>query len=379
MARASLPRRTLLVGYFDRGNVGDDLMRDALLEGLPPLLPPDTAIEARRLPALSRGGLLEAVRLVPALLRADLVLLAGGSHFHDRFGWRSVRILALLLGLFALARLGGARVGFAGVGIGPLGRRASRALVRQLLRLANAVLVRDPRSARIAHRLAPGCSVVEGLDLALLLPPHEAPQKPHGDVATLGISVIPYFKEFEEDEQRDTRVIETLADAICAIDSELALRVHVLPLFDPPTGPSRSDRGLSELLGTLLRDHGIETEVCPSGVDQVRGAVAACEAVMATRYHAALLAYVSTRPMMMVTYDAKCLGLADQIGLPSTARLPPHELLDRELLGARLRALRATPTDFTATLSLEEARNLTVTSLDAFVHQLVRQPPGVRP
>jgi len=362
-----------LVGYSGRGNVGDDLMRDALLDVLPPLLPLGATIQSRRLPPLSRRGLVEALRLVPALVRADLVLLAGGSHFHDRFGWRSVRILALLLGLLALARLGGARVGFAGVGIGPLGGRASRALVRRLLRLADAALVRDPRSARIAHRLAPECAVLEGLDVALLLPPPVAGASSSGAVTTLGISVIPYFREFEGDDRNDARAIETLADAAGTLASEGPLRVRLLPLFDPPREPSRSDRVLAERLATLLFERGVEVRICASSVEQVRVNIAECDAVLATRYHAALMSYVARKPQVVLAYDLKCTALADQIGLPRTALLSPHDLLEPGVIERRLRHLLATPTAFEASLALDEARKRAVASLHAFMDLVVRE------
>ena len=311
MPAPSLPRRILLLGYFDRGNTGDDLMRDALLAALPPFWSSDATIEARRLPPFSRGRLLEALQLLPMLWCADFVLLAGGSHFHDRFGWRSARILALLLGLFALARLGGARVGFAGVGVGPVGGRTARPLVRQLLRLTDALLVRDPRSARLARRLLPGCAI--------------------------------------------------------------SLRVVLLPLFDPPGEPWRSDRVLSKRLAAVLVERGVSAQVCESSVEQVREATAACDVVLATRYHAALFAYVSGSPTVVVAYDTKCTALADQLGLPASARLRPEDLLDAALVEARLRALLTKPGGFEASLPIEEARDRAEAGVRAFVDALVRE------
>lgn len=378
MPASSLPRRILLLGYFDRGNVGDDLMRDALVAALPHLLLSKPRIAARRLPPLTRHGILEAFRLLPALWRADLVLLAGGSHFHDRFGSRSVRILTLLLGLFGVARVGGARVGFAAIGVGPLGGRASRMLVSWLLRLADAALVRDPRSAQLARRLAPGCAVIEGLDLALLLPPAAPPALIRRGARTLGVSVIPYFHEFDGDANEDSRVVEELATALAALTRDVPVRVLLLPCFDPPHEPDRSDRVLSERLALALVERGIDAQVCPSSVEQVRDALAACDALLVTRYHAALLAYVAMKPTVVVTYDAKCTALADELGLPPAAVLRPHDLLDAQLVVERLRRLLTSSSAFEATLPVEEARGRAEAGLQSFIEMLGARRARVR-
>jgi polysaccharide pyruvyl transferase WcaK-like protein len=276
----------------------------------------------------------------------------------------------LLLGLVGVARLGGARVGYAGVGVGPLGSRPSRALVRRLLRLADAVLVRDARSARLCRALGVRNSVVEGLDLALLLPPPVA--LPTAGVAclTLGVSVIPYFREFEREEASDARVVESLSHALARLACETSFRVVVLPFFDPPGDVERGDRAMSERLAARLTRDSVDASLGGSSVEQVRAAISDCDVLLATRYHAALLAYVAAKPAVVVTYDAKCSSLADQLGVPPRARLSPRELLDTTLVETRLRALLRAPSDFEATLPLEEARARTETALSAFVSAL---------
>jgi polysaccharide pyruvyl transferase WcaK-like protein len=98
--------------------------------------------------------------------------------------------------------------------------------------------------------------------------------------------------------------------------------------------------------------------------------MASCDVLLATRYHAALLGYVTARPMIVVPYDAKCVALADQLGLAPSARLSPQELLDTALVEARLRALLRSPGDFEATLLLEDARARAEAALRTFVSAL---------
>src|SRR5690606_30414837 len=141
-----------------------------------------------------------------------------------------------------------------GVGIGPLRGSLGRALVGLLLRLAHAVLVRDEGSARLCNRLAPRQHPIEGLDLALLRSPGGSAARPlQPEPLTLGLSVIPYFTEFERDRASDMRMLDALTEAAAAIAQEAPLRVVLLPFFDPPREPRRSDYVLSENLAEELR------------------------------------------------------------------------------------------------------------------------------
>ncbi len=371
MRSSSLPERILLVGYFDRGNLGDDLMRDALHEALPRLLSEGAHIETARFPALRPSSMREVVRLIGRLWRSNVVLLAGGSHFHDRFGWRSLRILSSVLGLMVFARVSGAKVGYAGIGIGPLRGVAGRALVRLLLRLAHAIHVRDEHSARLCRRLVPSRPTIEGVDLAFLIPPEGRAREPRRDGPfTLGLSVIPYFSEFERDEASDTRAIDAIAEAIAAVAREIPLRVALLPFFDARES-RRSDYVISERLVSLLRTCGVTAETRGGSVEQAKRTIAACDAVLATRYHAALLAYVEEKPMVIVEYDPKCRALADQLGLPSTARVLPAELLDSAFLTGRIRALIARHEDFRPAVRVAAMHEHAQVALREFVDAVV--------
>jgi len=149
--RAKRGCRILLIGYFGRGNVGDDAMWQALRTYLAGELP-SARVRSLPLPAMGRSSGREALHFLRTMRWADTIVLAGGSHFHDRYGTRSLRILLTFIVLFGCARALGARVCYAGVGIGPFRGRLPRVAMRALVRVADGILVRDAPSAIEARR-----------------------------------------------------------------------------------------------------------------------------------------------------------------------------------------------------------------------------------
>jgi polysaccharide pyruvyl transferase WcaK-like protein len=172
-AKAMLNPRVLLVGYFSRGNLGDDAMHQGLCGFLMQEVS-NAAILSHPLPSWKPTAIHEVRTLLHQLRWADVVILAGGTHFHDSYGRRSIRILITHWLLFRIARLFGASVGYAGVGIGPLYTLAGRWLTRRIVNTSSVTLVRDHSSAVTLANLRVSPLVITGFDSACLLKRHLA-------------------------------------------------------------------------------------------------------------------------------------------------------------------------------------------------------------
>lgn len=364
--------RMLVVGYFERGNLGDDAMREGL-GGFLLAECPEIEVRYLPLPAWRRADLHYSAELIRGLRWAGIVLLAGGSHFHDHYGRRSFRILASHWLLFGIARLLGTSVGYAGIGVGPLSTRYGRRLVGRLLALSAAVLVRDQRSARTAHELASHIPLVYGFDSASLLPAATSRTAPE-DHVRVGVSITPYFSVFEQDAGQDALVTSSLAVAVKELSCGRSLSVGVFPFNQRGFA---SDLAVSNHLIEALSDSVFaQVEACETPKDTLRR-FSSLAGLLVTRYHAALLGYLAGVPMIMVAYEEKCLALAEEIGFPAQAILQPADLLQPEVVHTTLERLLSDPASFRATLPVVEAAERTATGLREFTRLLLK--PTVTP
>jgi polysaccharide pyruvyl transferase WcaK-like protein len=353
--------QVLLVGYFDRGNLGDDLMRDALRATLADRLP-GVRITTASFPRFGPGGLPGALRFLAALRRADTIMLAGGTHLHDAFGPRSWRILATMLACFAWARLWGARVSLAGVGIGPVRTRPGATLIRAILATAEGILVRDDASAEIAHGLGAD-DVHIGADLALLPSQHPAPARaPHAP--TLGVSLVPYFSLYEGNPDHDCWMVDAVAEAVTSPRlrcGTVATRFEVM--F---RGRGQNDVAMARSLRAAIAPGDLAV-VAPRSSATALAEFANLNALLAMRYHAAILGYLAGVPMLVVTYEPKCRAFAEQVGLPPEALLSPRDLLDPRCLETRLAALLSRPDGFRPSIPPSRLRARAQAGLDALL------------
>lgn len=310
----------------------------------------DSSISMRfeSLPSGSRPRPREIARLVSAIRQSDAIVLAGGSHFHDRYGRRSLRILAMHWLMFRTARVLGARVGYAAIGVGPFSTRIGRWLGGRALSAAHTVLVRDQRSAFTAEELG-ARGVLLGFDSAALLP------RPRAQTAlarnNVGVSLIPYFSVFENDRSLDHKVVERLASVLKECLQPKDIEVEVLALN---RAGFISDLGISNALIASLPSVATALTL-QSDPAEALNQVADLGGLIATRYHAAVLGYLAELPLIVIAYDEKCIALADEIRLPAEAVLQPSELLEGERLGLVVRGLVEKPDDFKAALPIGDA------------------------
>ncbi len=344
------PQRVLLTGYFNRGNLGDDAMREGL-ETFIAAHHSDADIRWTQLPSASRQDVHRWIPFCRSLAWADVVILAGGTHFQDRYGLRSLRILASHLGVFSFARLTRASVGYAGIGIGPLKTRAGRIMTKILLRLSSATLVRDDPSRILGQSLSRQASIVTGFDSAILIPRPESPKS--DDKFRIGVSILPYFELYKNSPERDRQVVSEIATALEQLHSiDPRVTVRVLVFYD---GERDSDVPISKhLVSHLQATVPVELVRCtePSAT---MTQLAELDALIAMRYHATLLGYAVGCPTLVLSYQDKCIALAQEIGINGSAILEPEDLLSGEQFVTELKALKRDPGRYRATQPLDTA------------------------
>jgi polysaccharide pyruvyl transferase WcaK-like protein len=362
-------RKVVLTGYFNRGNLGDDAMLEGFSSYLSCRLKQDIALAP--MPPSSEIAAMPA--FLAKLRSADWAVLAGGTHFHDYYGFKSWRLLAQMAALFGVVRSSGTKVGFSGIGIGPLRSQIGRMLTRQLLTLSDSTTVRDASSLRVAEALRPG-NAAAGFDLSLLSSPFPHASEAFARPGRLGISLVAYHAMYGLDSRRDDRMLDTLADVI----AEQASRGTIagVDIFPFSRAGTYTDVPISIAMARKLSGVlDVDVVGCES-LAAVRERMSGLQAFIGARFHSILLAYQAGLPVVPIIYHEKCASLVDELGLNKDSALLPPDFLDATRAGQLLRGLLDDPDNHRGRLPLEEARQRAVQTVDHLVHAIEGEGDG---
>src|SRR5262245_45901936 len=224
---------------------------------------------------------------------------AGGISPYSLFKWS------------AMARAAGCRIVFLSVGAGPINTRAGRLLVKASLRLANYRSFRDEASLR--------CIVDSGFrsngdrvrpDLAFGLPPTVIPasQRTGGNVVGLGLMEHSVNYGTNPEPESHSNYLTSLATfAHWLLEQDYTIRLilgdkdtHVIDEFLAVLGAHDKTRVIYEPTGT---------------VPKVMAELAACDLVVATRFHNTVLALLLDNPTISISFHNKCTALMEGMEL----------------------------------------------------------------
>jgi len=345
-------RRIALLGPYGFGNLGDAAIQDAAIAAIRArrpgaeihgisLNPADT--ETRHgIPAhpLHPGsptpprGLRRAVR-EPAfghharrVLRGfDLLVISGGGQLDDSWGgpWRHP---FALLRWCTIARLAGTPVVFLSVGAGPVTHRLSRRFFRWALARAWYRSYRDEESRTLARSLGLGDGPVVP-DLAYGL----APTRPAPPSGVVGVSPMALFDPRAWPE-RDADAYRAYVEGLAGLVERLLAAGRRVELFATNV---RMDRGVMDDLCERLAGRVGEARI--DTVTALRDRLAGYDYVVASRYHAALLAHAVGTPVVALSYHPKVRALMAAAG--QEAYCLDARPLDPERVMACVRALEA--------------------------------------
>jgi polysaccharide pyruvyl transferase CsaB len=293
--------------WVGAGNLGDELLFRRLLERLREVgaddvtvvsLDPSASESLHGVEALHPRNLLAATNVIR---RADLLVVGPGGLLQDR---SSPFNLPYQLHRAMLARA--LRTPVIGVGLGadPMGRRGSGTVLRLGLASARAIVVRAAPSATALgdHRLTAETTA----DLAFATPTPSATEP--ADV--VAVSLRPWRSggrapvRWQRHPLVDEQVTAT-ATALDQVAAETGLGIRFVA-FEPHT-----DHPLHEAIAARLRADA--TCVIPT-LDELVTTVADSRAVIATRFHAAVVGLVADRPVTAIGYAPKVTALAADLG-----------------------------------------------------------------
>ena len=399
-ARIGATRRIVVFGNHGSGNLGDEATLQALIEQLRARLPKleivsfsvnpadtaarygiraepatrrstrfrpssDSAVPSRkdriraglqRSPALLRllRGIAHAsssvayvaadplfeLRRIRTLQRADFLVIGGGGQLSEHVGvFASLPFHVFKMTL--LARLARTPVALLNVGVGPLERRISRIFVRTVLRLADYRSFRDESSRALAERLGTSGPFDVYPDLAWGLDALRPRPEASTSQGVVAINVFPHS---------DGRYVPAVGsryddylERVVSLTIRVLERGHTVALF--PTQLRADPPAIADLKARLAATGGwerhVEQVIEPqlTTVDELLRFLCSADIVVATRFHAIVLALALARPVIAFSNHSKMDQAMSEMG--QEAYVFRADEADTEVLGEAFDRLEA--------------------------------------
>jgi len=335
------PRRVVVVGNYGSVNLGDEMLlsvvsrwiRDAGGSAVAVTVSPDHTSEMHGIDAVWYADL---PAIVEAVASADLLVLGGGGLFQDYDVLdpaAALRFPAFEATQFAqyvfLARTLGVTSVALAQGVGPLRSDGARALVRDVYGQMARISLRDTASAGMLRELGIGGDFDVAPDPGWSWPVERVPSRPlrtiHPELAGRKVLGV-VLRDWPFDADWEDRFVQAFRAALPDDWSCLWLDFFRAPL---PLGAQQPESTLARRLIDRLGEPGRHVIWRGATIEDAYAQLAQCDAALAMRMHAVLLAHRAGLPVVSIEYEEKMTGLNDAIGMPPSQRLSVAEVGDR--------------------------------------------------
>jgi polysaccharide pyruvyl transferase CsaB len=318
--------RILVSGYYGFGNVGDEAVLGAMVEGFRQDLPeseitvlsaaPRLTAELNQVGSVSRFDLPGILR---EMRKSDVVVSGGGSLFQDATSNRS---FLYYIGIVWLAKLLRKKVMVFAQGFGPLRKRFNRWLARLVLNRVDLITLRDEDSlaelGKIGVKRPP--VRVTGDPTALL----EVEDKSEGR-KILGLEGIPLNKpligvsvrSIPHPPRSEEQCFKLLAEKLDSLSVDHGF-LPVFLLFQCP----EDMRQASRVMGLMKEKSYAVFRICRP--EEMLALFSQFELVVGMRLHSLIFAAMSGVPMLGLSYDPKVEAFMRFVGQPFVRINSPH-------------------------------------------------------
>ena len=245
------------------------------------------------------------------VMDSDLVISIGGLYFafphHNEFRPPS-RLFAMAYALLLAKRVGVPYV-LLGHSLGPFNNSMSRRFMRFLLSQAAMVVCREHDSEALVRKLAPKAYVSTFPDMAFAMSRDEC--KNLGPNTLVSNSSTPFIavsvrnlRPYGHSQETEYQYLDAIAEALRLTMDRTSLDVLLVAHTLGPT-PDEDDREITEALRQLLATrHPSRVQVMDRDVHplELMETYARAQLVVASRYHAAVLALRTGTPVIAVPY-----------------------------------------------------------------------------
>lgn len=369
--------RWLIIGHYGGHNTGDEAMLAGLIRGAGRDFPGRLVVASRApVPVTADGAPIDVVPATPYHVLTTLagsrgVVLGGGTHFQDAYQGarylRHLRYLARFILVFLVARLLGKRVVLLSMGFGPFLRRPTIWVTKLALRLSHAVTVRDQRSFDEVRPWLPAPKLSLAFDLAALAMAKTSavPERVERPVTILGLSITSLAYSRARGPWADQDFEERLTAALVTMlrrQHDLSVRIFVIR-----GGAREADAAQSQrVFEALTQVDPARVRLVPYDADPFAtfSRIAECQAFVAMRFHAAVLAYLGRCRLLLLAYHRKVRDLAREVDLPAPACIDLDQQAAVDALERRLCELVGGAVDYKPRLPVAEAVRRAVVNIE---------------
>ena len=239
------------------------------------------------------------------LRRIDLLVVSGGGQLDDYWGGPWAHPFTLLQ-WSCLARVTGTPVAWMGIGFDHLKHPLSRLFVRWALQMAAYRSFRDTRTCEFVESLGIQQRNVVGPDLAFSFPVNSIQRNSMSPSAkqslVVGISPIAAQAWTITEDPIYQAYVSIMAQICCRLIEE-GLEVVIF------TSQSRMDQPIAKELMQRAKAHrasrGVLRLVTTDGVHEILSELMAMDIVIASRLHSVILASLTRKPVLAVSYSPK--------------------------------------------------------------------------
>lgn len=339
--------RYLIWGYYGFGNLGDDLLLQALCQGIrardaaasltvrcydAPQVAGVTPFPIERLTGWKPW---RALRYLAALWhicgQIDVLVIGGGTLFIDK-GRRSTSLL-LLSALTRIAKFRRCRILVVGVGIDILTHPQALACSRAILQRADWVGLRDDYSVQFARYFLPAERVHRVADLVFAAPgAHTRLARSRHAIA---LSLIDYYRTLFPDAAARGQFVARWVELCRTLLQQDAQRTLIFVALQRNIG--ERDYELAESILTALGSLAARCQIVhATQVEHLENVLEQSAALIAMRFHALVLAARVGCPFLGLDSEMKIGALCREFNMPS---LTLESWLEHGLAASRIESL----------------------------------------
>ena len=357
-------KNIFVIGHYGGNNLGDELMLESILDLL------NSSSNVNEIRVVSKKVIdtydnvqftaLKIGSVAKAILNSQILILGGGTHFHDEYITsryrRHLLYLSKILIITLIFKLLGKKVAYIGMGFGPFTRRATSIITKICLALVDVVTIRDDKSAQ---RLKDNNIHVKnsnvGFDLVSMNP--HLSDYVTGENNILGISITSFnYSNNKASDEVWNSIFTSIVEQFEKVD--ITIKIFIFR-----SGEKESDLPLSqELLDRLqvIDKNRVKLIFYDGRTQEFLNEVNSCKYFIATRYHSAVVAYLCNCHLLIIPYHNKLIDLLNTIQLSEQALL---DIENTSNFSEKLNQLLQTNKNFKAQMPVSETISLTKESL----------------
>lgn len=294
-----MPKKVVLSGYYGFDNFGDEAILSVLCKKLKALDAEITVLSANPLKTQKLYGVnsvknFDIINLIKTISNSDILFSGGGSLLQDVTSIKSLLYYSFVI---AAALFFKKKVVIFAQGIGPLNKCISRFIVKNLLKHADYISVRDEKSLSLMKNWNIEADLVNDPVFSI-----DVPVKNNKGIVGIQLRDFHSMNDY---------LLKKLAVSVCNNFHDKVIRILVFQNSIDYDVCIKFENFLKEI------NPKVKTEIIKDmNQEEFVNAISELEYLIAMRFHAIIIALKAGIPSLGINYDIKVEKLAREASIP---------------------------------------------------------------